>query len=165
MRPATANVVVTLAAATALLSGCPSAYKDAYDTQMRRLETQERLNQDQEEAAHAAAQKYAAIVYFTVGSAEIGADGQQELTWFVQKMQPYPQAIIEVQGFADATGGATENELLSNQRATNVAKFLSSQGIDSSRITTQGFGEQYPAAPNESAKGRRNNRRVEVTVR
>jgi outer membrane protein OmpA-like peptidoglycan-associated protein len=54
---------------------------------------------------------------------------------------------------------------LSLERATNVASYLTSQGIAASRIVTQGFGEQYPAASNETNQGRRNNRRVEVTVR
>ena len=165
MKPITLAVGVTLTAAVSLLQGCTSAYQGTYETQMRRLENQERLNQAQEEAAHAEAQKYAAVIYFAVGSADIDSDGQRELRWFVQKMQPYPQAIIDVQGFADVTGGATENQVLSNQRAANVAGFLNSQGIATSRIVTQGFGEEYPAAPNESAKGRRNNRRVEVTIR
>lgn len=165
MKPITPTAAATLTATIVLLQGCPSAYQEAYDTHMRRLETQERLTQEQEEAAHAEAQRYAAVIYFAVGSADIDADGQRELRWFVQKMEPYPQAVIEVQGFADATGGAAENQSLSNQRSANVAGFLSSEGIAPSRIVTQGFGEQYPAASNETTKGRRNNRRVEVTVR
>jgi outer membrane protein OmpA-like peptidoglycan-associated protein len=51
------------------------------------------------------------------------------------------------------------------QRATNVANYLAAQGIAPSRIVAQGFGTQYPAASNETGQGRRNNRRVEVTVR
>jgi outer membrane protein OmpA-like peptidoglycan-associated protein len=105
------------------------------------------------------------VVYFEVGSATIDADGQRELRWFVQQMQPYPEAIIQVRGFADSTGNEAANTGLSQARATNVLSYLSSQGIDASRIVQQGFGEQYPAASNDTNKGRRNNRRVEVTVR
>jgi outer membrane protein OmpA-like peptidoglycan-associated protein len=165
MKPVIQAGVVALTALMVMLQGCPSAYQGAYDTQMRRLEAQERANQAEQEAAHAEAQKYAAIIYFAVGSAAIDQDGQRQLTWFVQKMQPYPQAIIQVQGFADSTGGAAENQALSEQRAANVTAFLNSQGIASSRIITQGFGTQYAAASNATTQGRRNNRRVEVTVR
>jgi outer membrane protein OmpA-like peptidoglycan-associated protein len=105
------------------------------------------------------------VVYFATGSAVIGADGQQELRWFVRQMQPYPQAVIDVQGFADSTGSESGNVGLSEQRATAVAAYLESQGIAPSRIVARGFGQQYPAASNVSAEGRRNNRRVEVTVR
>ncbi len=162
-RPVRAAVV---AAATALLlQGCPSAYQRTYEQETQRLENRQRVADEQEKAAHAEAQKYAAVIYFAVGSATIDADGQRELKWFVQQMQPYPQAMIDVHGFADSTGGEASNQGLSAQRAANVKSYLASQGIDASRLMTQEFGEQYPAASNESVKGRRNNRRVEVTVR
>lgn len=154
-----------LTAAFLMLQGCPSTYQRTYEQQTQRLESEQRAAHAQAEAAHAQAQKYAAVIYFDVGSATIDADGQRELRWFVQQMQPYPQALIQVQGFADSTGNEAANTGLSHARATNVASYLSAQGIDASRLVTQGFGEQYPAASNESTKGRRNNRRVEVTVR
>jgi outer membrane protein OmpA-like peptidoglycan-associated protein len=165
MKPITARAAAVGVAAALMLQGCPSAYQHTYQQETQRLENRQRIAEEQESAAHAEAQKYAAVIYFAVGSATIDQDGQRELTWFVQKMQPYPQAIIEVNGFADSTGGAAENQTLSQQRAANVAGFLSSQGIDASRIVAQGFGQNYAAASNVTAKGRRNNRRVEVTVR
>ncbi len=164
MKPITVQAAVGIVTAM-LLYGCPSAYQHAYEQETQRLENRQRVADEQEKAAHAEAQRYAAVIYFEVGSAAIDADGQRELKWFVQKMQPYPQAIIEVHGFADSTGSEASNQELSGQRAASVAQFLTSQGIDASRIAAQKFGEQYPAQTNESAKGRRNNRRVEVTVR
>ncbi len=164
----TSNAIRTaaVAAVTALLlQGCPSAYQRTYEKETQRLENRQRVADEQEKAAHAEAQKYVAVIYFAVGSAVIDADGQRELKWFVQQMQPYPQAMIDVHGFADSTGKEASNQGLSVERATNVKSFLAAQGIDASRIVMQGFGEQYPAASNESVKGRRNNRRVEVTVR
>ena len=83
----------------------------------------------------------------------------------MQQLQPYPQAVIDVQGFADATGSEATNENLSQQRAANVTSDLTSQGIAPSRLATKGFGTASPAASNANTKGRRNNRRVEVTVR
>lgn len=160
VRPAAVGAVTAL-----MLQGCPSAYQHAYEQETQRLENRQRIADEQEKAAHAEAQKYAAVIYFAVGSATIDADGQRELKWFVQQMQPYPKAMIDVHGFADSTGKEASNQGLSVERATNVKSFLASQGIDESRFVMQGFGEQYPAASNESAKGRRNNRRVEVTVR
>ena len=159
------GVVAGLVAACVLLQGCPSAYQRTYEQQTQRLEQQQQAYIAQQKAEHAQAQRYAAVVYFAVGSATIDQDGQRQLRWFVQQMQPYPQAIIQVQGFADSTGSEANNQGLSQQRAANVASYLTAQGIAAARIVTQGFGEQYPAASNESTKGRRNNRRVEVTVR
>jgi len=148
-----------------LLFGCTSAYQRTYDQQMQRLETEQQATQAQEAAAHAEAQKYAAVVYFAVGSAVVDADGQRELRWLVQQLQPYHQAILDVQGFADSTGSEATNAGLSEQRAANVANYLTSQGIAPSRLVTKGFGTASPAASNATTQGRRNNRRVEVTVR
>jgi outer membrane protein OmpA-like peptidoglycan-associated protein len=156
---------IVVAAAALLLQGCPSAYQRTYEQTTQQLESQQQAMQMQEQAAHAEASKYAAVVYFPTGSATIGDDGQRELGWFVRQMQPYPKAVILVQGFADATGAEATNEGLSQQRATSVAGFLQAQGIDPYRIVVEGFGEQHAAAPNETARGRRDNRRVEVTVR
>jgi OOP family OmpA-OmpF porin len=80
-------------------------------------------------------------------------------------MRPYPQVLIQVQGFADSTGPDALNQNLSEERARAVARYLASEGIDNSRIVVQGFASGFAAGSNETAQGRRNNRRVEVTVR
>ena len=150
-----------------LLQGqaCPSAYQRTYNQEMQTLEAQQRAANAQAEAAHAQASKYAAVIYFAVGSPNLDQDAYRQLNWFVQQMQPYPQAMFLVQGFADSTGSEVNNQGLSVARAQTVADYLASQGIAPPRMLVQGFGEQYAAASNESTQGRRNNRRVEVTVR
>lgn len=156
---------IALAAALLFSFGCVSAYDETYAKETEQLEQAEQARQAQEAAAHAEARKYAAVAYFDVNSAAIRDEGFRELEWFVQQMQPYPQAIIQVQGFADSTGTETLNQKLSEQRAEAVARYLASQGIDSSRIQTEGFASEYAAKPNLTAEGRQRNRRVEVTVR
>lgn len=166
MKPIAARAAaVMVAAGWLLLQGCPSAYQQTYNQEMQRLEAQQRAVNAQEQAAHAQASKYAAVIYFAVGSPNLDQDAYRQLNWFVQQMQPYPQALFLVQGFADSTGSEVSNQGLSVARAQNVADYLASQGIAPSRLLVQGFGEQYAAAPNETSQGRRNNRRVEVTVR
>jgi chemotaxis protein MotB len=156
--------VVVLAGALATM-GCASAYDSAYQRETERLEAEEQQRDAQERAAYAEARKYAAVVYFDVGSTAIKEAGYRELTWFVHKIRPYPKVIIQVQGFADSTGGDALNQNLSEKRAAAVARYLTSQGIQSSRLAIQGFASEFPAASNESVQGRLNNRRVEVTVR
>ena len=148
-----------------LCAGCPSAYQRTYDREMATLEQRQQEQNAQQAALHAEASKYAAVIYFAVGSAVNDEDGYRQLTWFVGKMQPYPQANFLVQGFADSTGTEPENQQLSLDRAQAVAQFLSGQGIAPSRMDVQGFGTTSPADTNATAQGRRNNRRVEVTVR
>ena|SRR5262244_575524 len=155
---------VTALAGGLFLAGCPSAYQRAYDQETQRLESARQAGEAQAAAEHAEASRYAAVVYFAVGSATIDADGQRELRWFVSKMQPYPQVVILVQGFADATGTEAKNQSLSEERAQAVAVYISAQGISPSRINPQGYGITSPAASNATQTGRRNNRRVEVTV-
>lgn len=147
------------------LSGCPSAYQRTYDKEMATLQQQAQAQDAQQAALHAEASKYAAVIYFAVGSAVIDQDGLRQIAWFVDKMQPYPQANFLVQGFADATGAEATNQELSVTRAQAVAQALSNQGIAPARMDVQGFGTTSAADTNATAAGRRNNRRVEVTVR
>ncbi len=156
---------IALFAALLLAIGCASAYDETYAKETEMLEQQEQAREAEEAAAHAEARKYAAVVYFDVNNAVIRDEGYRELDWFVQQMQLYPQAIIQVQGFADSTGTESLNQDLSDQRAASVARYLSAEGIDPSRIRTEGFASDFAARPNVTAEGRQRNRRVEVTVR
>jgi len=156
---------VALAAALLGTFACATAYNNAYNKQYDQLSKEQQQQQAMEAAAHAEAQKYAAIVYFQTGSAELDADAQQQLRWFAGKMQPYPQANFDVQGFADLTGSELTNQMLSAQRAQACASYLSSLGIAPPRMQVMGFSTSSPAASNASAQGRKNNRRVEITVR
>jgi outer membrane protein OmpA-like peptidoglycan-associated protein len=160
-----ARAVLALGATLALVQGCPSAYQRTYERETARLDTQQREADARAASEHAEASKYAAVVYFDVGSAVLGTDAERELRWFVGKMQPYPEAVILVQGFADVTGSEAKNRTLSEDRARAVASYLSAQGIAPSRLVTQGYGTESAAASNATAKGRERNRRVEVTVR
>jgi len=150
--------------------GCGSTYDNTYQQETQRLEAQERARQDAEMAkqqqAYDEASRYAAVVYFPLGSSVIDERGYQELTWFAQKIAGAPaNSQIQVQGFADATGGETRNQELSEKRAYAVADFLTQQGIARDRLLVQGFSENFAAQPNETTEGRRNNRRVEVTLK
>ena len=152
-------------AALALLAGCQTAYDNAYKAETEKLEQQRSAQQAQESAAHAEASRYAAVVYFQTGSAQLSSDAITQLNWFVEKMTPYPQATFDVQGFADSTGSESTNQRLSDQRAQAVAQYLQSQGIAQTRIYAASFSTSSPAASNTTSAGRKDNRRVEITVR
>jgi len=156
---------VLLVVLAVVLSGCPSAYQRTYDREMATLEQQQRQVDAQQSAEYAEASRYAAVIYFATGSAAIDTDGLRQIGWFADKMKPYPQANFLVQGFADSTGSEEKNQQLSLERAQAVAQALAAQGIAPSRMNVQGFGTASAAAANTTAQGRRDNRRVEVTVR
>lgn len=153
-----------LAICLAVACGC-SAYQQTYDREIGRLEAEDQARQAQERAAHAEAARYAAVVYFAVGSAVVDAEGARELAWFAEQLRPFPQAVIEVRGFTDATGPEASNLELSGERAASVARSLESLGFAPDHVVTTGFAEAFPARSNETREGRRSNRRVEVTVR
>lgn len=145
--------------------GCATASNNAYNAQYQKLEQQAAEQRALESSAHAEAQRYAAIVYFATGSAALDANAQQQLRWFADKMTPYPQATFDVQGFADATGSEVKNQVLSGERAQACAAYLQSLGIAPARMQVNAFSTDSPAASNASAAGRKDNRRVEITVR
>lgn len=76
----------------------------------------------------------------------------------------HPGLHLVVEGYTDNTGSAEYNEKLSNQRADAVHDFLIQQGVNPQNITAVGYGEQFPIASNDTAKGRAQNRRVELVV-
>jgi outer membrane protein OmpA-like peptidoglycan-associated protein len=71
---------------------------------------------------------------------------------------------VEVGGHCDWIGGDAYNLRLSQKRAQSVVNYLTSKGIDSSRVSAKGFGESMPIADNNTTEGRAKNRRVEFTV-
>jgi OOP family OmpA-OmpF porin len=88
----------------------------------------------------------------------------QALSKLVAILKRYPEAKVEVVGHTDSRGSESYNQSLSLQRATSVAHFFESVGIESSRITIDGIGETQPVAPNTDKEGRAKNRRVEITI-
>jgi len=57
------------------------------------------------------------------------------------------------------------NLKLSNQRAKSVLNYLVNAGVESTRIEANGYGDQFPIAPNETKAGRIKNRRIEIKVK
>ncbi len=77
---------------------------------------------------------------------------------------------VSIEGHTDAIGSEDANQRLSEARARSVADALSGSGVEESRLSTTGYGEHYPVAPNtnpddsDNAAGRAQNRRVEVVI-
>jgi outer membrane protein OmpA-like peptidoglycan-associated protein len=107
-----------------------------------------------------------ATVKFKVGSARISPEDEEQLKQLAQTATNLKGYIIEVVGYADTTGSAKMNTKLSEDRAKAVITHLVQQGsVPVRHIVAPGaMGEYGPAAPNETAAGRAENRRVEVKV-
>ena len=107
-----------------------------------------------------------ATVKFAVGSSKISAQDEEALKTLAQTAKGLSGYIVEVMGYADATGGAAMNTKLSEDRAKAVITYLMQQGdVPVRHIVAPGaMGEYGAKAPNETKAGRAENRRVEVKV-
>ena len=103
-------------------------------------------------------------VLFDSGRAELKPGAERNMDKLVTFLQEYPQRQALVEGFTDSVGSEAMNRDLSVRRADAVRSALASRGIDRSRIDTQGYGESFPVAGNDSAGGRQMNRRVEIVL-
>ncbi len=103
-------------------------------------------------------------ITFRTGSAEIQADFYDTLNSVAGSLKEFPESNIRVTGHTDSTGDAMRNQILSEQRANSVARYLQSQGVSSVRLQTNGYGARYPISDNATEAGRQANRRVELEV-
>lgn len=76
---------------------------------------------------------------------------------------------IKIIGHTDSIGSDSYNQTLSERRAASVMSYFASQGVDSSRMTSEGHGEREPVAPNtvdgkDNPAGRAKNRRIEILI-
>ncbi len=79
-------------------------------------------------------------------------------------MKKYPENVLTVKGYTDATGSVDRNRTLSEERAASVKNQLVSGGIPADTVSVVGMGPEAPIADNKSATGRAQNRRVEIEI-
>ncbi|MFZ3017819.1 MAG: OmpA family protein [Gallionella sp.] len=99
---------------------------------------------------------------FDFDSAKIRPAAVKKLSEVVEFAATYGNAQLEVSGHTDSTGKNEYNQKLSEQRATAVSEYLVKKGVAANRIVTKGYGETRPVVDNKTAKGRAQNRRVEI---
>lgn len=103
-------------------------------------------------------------VLFASGKYTLLPIAQSKLDDVAKALKDQGYKAILVEGHTDSRGSAKKNETLSFQRADSVRAHLISRGIDSGKIKSIGIGSSRPIAPNSTAEGRANNRRVELIV-
>lgn len=101
-------------------------------------------------------------VLFKAASAELEPSANRTLLKLVHFLQLNPKRMIRIEGYTDNRGDAAENLALSQARAQAVGNFIQGLGIDARRMEAVGYGEQFRVAENASARGRAQNRRVEI---
>ena len=103
-------------------------------------------------------------ITFGIDSANIDAGFRDTLNQVASTLTQYEKTYVDVLGHTDSSGSDAYNQALSERRASAVADYLSSRGVQSARLATRGYGESQPKASNLDAAGRSANRRVEIRL-
>ena len=177
--------MMRLTFAALLLAGCVSQQKYEEVQQKNEDLEQEYQQLNQSMSAEVAAQQMHisrlqnaikvsvdSALLFPSGGWEMSAQAQQSIAKIAVILAPHQKTKINVNGYTDTTPigpglakqGITSNLILSQKRAENVLQYMVSQGVKPNLIAAYGFGDANPVASNETAAGRAQNRRVEITL-
>jgi chemotaxis protein MotB len=167
--------------APVLLSACVSQSSyDALQAQYQQVQQQNAALSNQVAADKAQICRLQGAIRYTVnsdllfpsGGYQMSERGKRIISGFAAKLAPTQQNKILVSGYTDNAPigpalqrqGITSNEILSQKRAEDVMAYLVSQGVKPDLVSAQGFGDTNPVAPNDTAQGRAQNRRVELSL-
>jgi outer membrane protein OmpA-like peptidoglycan-associated protein len=79
-------------------------------------------------------------------------------------MGRYPNYRLKISGYTDNVGNAANNQRLSESRARACYDYLSTRSISTSKMDYAGYGESFPIGDNNTAAGRKLNRRTEFQL-
>ena len=108
--------------------------------------------------------EYSRTILFDLNKATIREESEETLQAIADIMNEYPNSDFHIGGHTDSTGSESYNMELSKERANSVREALVERGIDQGRLTSEGYGESDPIATNNTAQGRQENRRVEISL-
>src|SRR5690606_12702784 len=107
---------------------------------------------------------YAKTILFDTGKSTIKTQSEAVLGDIIKILKEYSTAKFTVEGHTDSVGSDKLNQTLSESRALSVKDYLTKNGIDEFRLSSKGYGESKPIDTNNTAKGKANNRRVEINL-
>ncbi|HEY0046610.1 MAG TPA: OmpA family protein [Flavobacterium sp.] len=107
---------------------------------------------------------YAKTILFNSGKATFKAETLPVLRAIADILKEFPASRFMIEGHTDSDGSNALNQTLSENRAAAVKNYLIENGIGADRLESAGYGETVPIDSNKTAKGKANNRRVEVKL-
>jgi len=105
------------------------------------------------------------ILFFELNSNELPEQEAAKLDRVVGFYSKHPDSQIVIDGYTDSRGDPAYNSHLSKFRADMIKGFFAERGIPESQIKTFGRGPQNPIADNDTAEGRKKNRRIEIRIK
>jgi chemotaxis protein MotB len=169
------RLIVVSLLSTTMLTGCV-VWKSDYDSlQSQNQQLKQQLTTSQQEVSRLqGAIRYTvnSDLLFAPGSWQMRPQGQKVIADFAKKLAPTQQNHLTVSGYTDNAPigealrreGVGSNQELSQKRADAVMQYLISQGVKPDLVSAQGFGDSSPVASNDTAQGRTQNRRVELSL-
>ncbi|MFV0267299.1 MAG: OmpA family protein [Draconibacterium sp.] len=103
-------------------------------------------------------------IYFQTDSFRILPQSEPELQKLVTFLQTNPKLKVEIQGHTDSSGNPEKNLELSKLRAKSVVDYLVENKIQLDRLKWDGYGDTRPIATNDTAEGKRQNRRTTIKI-
>jgi len=103
-------------------------------------------------------------VLFDTGKFTLRPLAREKLAKVAGIVAGHPGLRLDVEGHTDSVGGDSYNQTLSEQRGESVRGYLTNAGMPAASVTSKGFGKTQPVASNDTAKGRQENRRVEIVI-
>jgi chemotaxis protein MotB len=181
INPMKRSLIIGSALSAVIVAGCVSQSEyDALKAQNEQLQAQNQQLQQQVAAQAAQTGRLQGAIKYTVnsdllfppGGWQMSTQGQQIIARMASKLAPTQENKILVNGYTDNTPigaelqrqGIASNQVLSEKRAQNVMEYLISQGVKPDLVSAHGFGDADPVASNDTAEGRAQNRRVELTL-
>lgn len=104
-------------------------------------------------------------VRFGFDDSRLDGDAQASLDELAAQFAAHPRYVLEIRGYADATGPDRYNYRLGEERAASVERYLLSRHtVPLGRVAMVSFGEESPLTDNTSSEARAQNRRVHVRL-
>jgi len=101
---------------------------------------------------------------FAAGDDKINAQSNEELNGLTDRLNEYPNMVIQLEGHTDTQGNANQNMALSERRVQSVKTYLTAKGITGERIRTRAYGGTKPLSTEDTEEAHIHNRRVEVRI-
>jgi outer membrane protein OmpA-like peptidoglycan-associated protein len=108
--------------------------------------------------------EYGKTILFDSGKSTFKTQSFAVLLSIASILKEFPNSNFMIEGHTDSDGSNVLNQNLSENRAAAVKNYLIENGIATARLKSTGFGETKPLDTNKNAKGKANNRRVEVSL-
>jgi outer membrane protein OmpA-like peptidoglycan-associated protein len=103
-------------------------------------------------------------IQFQADSVKVNEEAIPSLDELYEFLYDNPTVIIEVAGHTNGLPADEYCDRISSERATSVANYIISKGIESRRVIAKGYGKRKPIATNQTAEGRKRNQRVEIRL-